>query len=56
MTYLFNCNNCGKIEIKCSHKEVKEIMNCPTCNSEAKRIYTGLVDIWKCGGNCGRNK
>lgn len=42
MRYLFNCKNCGEIEVVMSHKELP-LEKCPNCNSEnPERIYTSF--------------
>jgi putative FmdB family regulatory protein len=48
--YKFNCEDCGEVEINTSIKHIKEIMKCPKCGKEAKRIWAAILDIWKCNG------
>lgn len=43
--YEFNCETCGTFEKFRSMSEASEPMLCPTCEAEAKRIYSvaGLI-------------
>ena len=50
MKYLHLCIDCGQVEISCSMAEAKEIMDCPLCGLEAKRIYVPIADVWKTSG------
>lgn len=53
MTYTYECNKCGVIEIERTIKD-KEITKCPNCNSDIKRIYKPAGVIWNCSGACGK--
>ena len=51
----YNCSNCGEIILEKKMSE-PEFTICPYCNGKLQRIWKPVMDIWKCGGNYGRNK
>lgn len=53
MTYTYECEKCGVIELECSIKEQKP-EECPNCKSAIKRIYKPAAVIWNCSGACGK--
>ena len=53
--YTYTCPNCGEITLEKKMSE-PEFKICPVCNGELQRVWKPITDIWKCGGNYGRNK
>ena len=53
--YTYICPNCGKITLEKKMSE-PEFKICPVCNGKLQRVWKPITDIWKCGGNYGRNK
>jgi putative FmdB family regulatory protein len=54
MRYLFDCKNCGKMEVVMSYKDLP-LLNCPQCGMEKPeriytRFYTGNIE-----GFCGNS-
>jgi putative FmdB family regulatory protein len=50
MTYIYDCEKCGKFE---AHQSIKDpaFSVCPVCGSPVRRIITGGTGvIYKCGG------
>ena len=40
--YEFFCERCGPFELRRSFNEVHHAASCPTCQSNARRVYTPL--------------
>jgi hypothetical protein len=49
--YIFNCEIHGQQTIECKMSEIKEQMPCPICNSEMKRVYYPIPDLWRVSGS-----
>ena len=55
-TYNHECPEHGEVQIDCRMLEAQEIMPCPICGKDSKRIY-GVGGIqWKCDGAFGKSK
>ena len=53
--YNYTCSTCGELELERKMTDT-EFKICPQCGGELQRVWKPIIDIWKCGGNYGRNK
>ena len=52
--YIYNCHIHGEVNLDLKLGTAKEIEKCPDCESDCKRVFTVIGNVWKVSGAYGK--